>query len=195
MKRVAQLRMYLPLLLSTVIFVVFPLMAQTQAASHQSTITIHVGKSGLFSGFGHTHTVVAPVQRAEIDPSKMMATIEVLSKEMRVVDKDISEKDRAQIQTDMLGPKVLDAQQFPQILFRSSKIEPAGPQQYRVTGTLELHGVSKELSFNLAGGPEHYTGTTRLKQTDFGIQPFSAGGGTVKVKNELELEFDIWKSR
>ncbi|HKW74632.1 MAG TPA: YceI family protein [Terriglobales bacterium] len=160
---------------------------------HQSTITIHVGKAGVFSGFGHNHTVVAPVDRAEIDPTKMTAMIVVFTKQMRVVDKDVSEKDLAQIQADMLGPKVLDAQQFPEIIFRSSKIEPAGPQHYRVTGTLELHGMRKEVSFNVTGGPEHYTGTTRLKQTDFGIQPFSAGGGTVKVKNELELEFNIWK--
>lgn len=164
-----------------------------QPAGHRSTITIHVGKAGLFSGFGHNHTVVAPVDRAEIDPAKMTAMIVVLTKQMRVVDKDVSEKDLAQIQADMLGPKVLDAQQFPEIIFRSSKIEPAGPQHYRVTGTLELHGIRKEVSFNVTGGPEHYTGTTRLKQTDFGIQPFSAGGGTVKVKNELELEFNIWK--
>jgi hypothetical protein len=170
-----------------------PVSIQAQAAGHQSTITIHVGKAGLFSGFGHTHTVLAPVQRAEIDPGKMMATIIVLAKQMSVVDKDVSEKDRAQIQADMLGPKVLNAEQFPQIVFRSSRIEPAGSEQYRVTGILELHGVRKEVSFKVVGGPEHYNGTTRLKQTDFGIQPFSAGGGTVKVKNELELEFDIWK--
>lgn len=166
--------------------------AGEQAPRQQSTITIHVGKAGLFSGFGHAHTVVAPVERAEIDPAKMTATIVVLTKQMKVVDKDVSEKDRAEIQADMLGPKVLDAEQFPQIIFRSSKIEQAG-QQYRVSGTLELHGVRRAISFTVTAGPEHYTGTTRLKQTDFGIQPFSAGGGTVKVKNELELEFDIWK--
>jgi len=131
------------LFLLMLIFAAVPAAAQTSAAGHQSMITIHVGKSGLFSGFGHTHTVVAPVQRAEIDPAKMSATIFVRTKEMRVVDKDISEKDRAQIQTDMLGPKVLDAQKFPQIVFRASKIQAAGPQQYRVSGTLELHGIRK----------------------------------------------------
>jgi len=37
----------------------------------------------------------------------------------------------------------------------------------------------------------HYLGTTALKQKDFGITPISLAGGTVKVKNELRLEFDI----
>ena len=35
------------------------------------------------------------------------------------------------------------------------------------------------------------TGKARLRQTDFGIKPVSAGGGTVKVKNELGLDFRI----
>jgi polyisoprenoid-binding protein YceI len=169
-----------------------PVNTAAQAKDRQSTITIHVGKAGLFSGFGHTHTVIAPVERAEIDPGKMTATIAVLTKQMRVTDKDVSERDRAEIQADMLGPKVLDAQQFPEIAFRSSKIEQAGARHYKITGTLDLHGTRREISFTVSGGPDHYTGTTRLKQTDFGIQPFSAGGGTVKVKNELELAFDIY---
>jgi hypothetical protein len=31
-----------------------------------------------------------------------------------------------------------------------------------------------------------------LKQTDFGIQPVSVAGGTIKVKDELEIEFTIF---
>jgi hypothetical protein len=30
-----------------------------------------------------------------------------------------------------------------------------------------------------------------LKQRDFGITPVSIAGGTVKVKNELTIDFDI----
>jgi polyisoprenoid-binding protein YceI len=92
----------------------------------------------------------------------------------------------------MLGPKVLDAQKYPEIRFKSSRIEQTAPRHYRVTGTLELHGTQKELSFEVTGAPEHYHGATKLKQSDFGIQPISLFGGSVKVKDELELEFDIY---
>jgi hypothetical protein len=34
-------------------------------------------------------------------------------------------------------------------------------------------------------------GTCTLKQRDFGITPISIAGGTVKVKNELKIDFDI----
>jgi len=36
-----------------------------------------------------------------------------------------------------------------------------------------------------------YRGSATLKQTDFGITPVTVAGGTVKVKNEVKVEFDI----
>jgi hypothetical protein len=36
-----------------------------------------------------------------------------------------------------------------------------------------------------------YTGRATLRQTDFAIAPISIAGGTVKVKNEISIEFDI----
>ncbi|HZD95613.1 MAG TPA: hypothetical protein VE133_15225, partial [Candidatus Sulfotelmatobacter sp.] len=39
--------------------------------AQQSAITIHVSKSGLFSGLAHNHIVVAPVARAAVDPSRL----------------------------------------------------------------------------------------------------------------------------
>ncbi len=42
------------------------------------------------------------------------------ARKMRVMDKDVSDKDRAEIQETMLGPKVLDTAQFPEIRFHST---------------------------------------------------------------------------
>ena len=36
-----------------------------------------------------------------------------------------------------------------------------------------------------------YIGSTTIKQTDYSIQPISALGGAVKVKNELKIDFAI----
>src|SRR5690348_1582783 len=166
-------------------------MAQTSRP--QSTITIHVGKSGLFSGFGHDHTISAPIERAAIDSKSKTASITVLAKELKVMDSDVSEKDRAEIQTTMLGPKVLDAQRYPEIRFTSTLIERTAPARFQVTGKLELHGVSKELQFAVIEAKGRYTGKTKLKQTDFGIKPVSVAGGTVKVKDEVEVEFDVYQ--
>jgi polyisoprenoid-binding protein YceI len=163
-----------------------------QTAPRNSTIIIHVGKTGLFSGFGHNHTISAPIAHAAIDPKSKTASITVLTREMKVLDPDASEKDRQEIQATMLGPKVLDAQKYPEIHFTSTRIEQTSAGEFKVTGSLELHGVTKQLEFPVTGTPEHYTGKTKLKQTEFGIQPVSVGGGTVKVKDEIELEFNVY---
>lgn len=159
---------------------------------HESAVTIHVYKTGLFSGLAHNHLVLAPVGGASMDPQGLKAEVSFATKDMKVIDPDVSDKDRAEIQSTMLGPKVLDAQKYPAIRFKSSRIELTSPQHYRVTGTLELHGTRKELSFEVTGTPEHYHGATKLKQSDFGIQPISLFAGSVKVKDELDLEIDIY---
>jgi polyisoprenoid-binding protein YceI len=163
-----------------------------QAPSPRSMITIHVGKRGFFSGFGHEHTVIAPIASGSVDAGALTTQITVLTRQLKVTDSDVSDKDRAEVQSTMLGPKVLDAERYPEIRFRSSRVQSTGGQSYRVTGTLDLHGVSRELSFAATGTPDHYHGKAKFKQTEFGIQPVSAGGGTVKVKDELELEFDLY---
>lgn len=164
----------------------------TQAGSPSgSRITIHVQKSGLFSAFAHDHFILAPVARADVDRPGMSAEIVVATKDMRVVDPGVSEKDRAEIQQTMLGPKVLDSERFKEIRFHTSHVQETNPRRYRVSGRLELHGVAKDLTFEATGGPDRYQGRTKMKQTDFGIQPVSIAGGTVKVKDEIEIEFDI----
>lgn len=156
-----------------------------------SLFTIHVHKTGFLSGFGHNHTVTAPVTRGKIDPKGLVVQIVVLTAEMKVVDPEVSASDRAEIQSTMLGPKVLDSAKFPEIRFTSIQIVPISAARYRVTGKLDLHGASRDVTLEVTGGTERYHGQTKLKQTDFGIQPVAVAGGTIKVKDEIEIEFDI----
>lgn len=165
---------------------------QAQTTAGYSTISIHVHKSGLFSALGHNHEITAPVAQADVDAKVMSAAIVVHAADLKVLDTELSDKDRASVQQTMLGPKVLDAEKYPEIRFKSSRIEQTSPQHFRVTGTLELHGVKKEITLQMTGGPQEYKGNVKLKQTDYGIEPVSAGGGTVKVKDEIELEMDIY---
>jgi YceI-like domain len=169
-----------------------PLSGNAGAESEQSKVTIHVFKSGIFSGFAHDHVVIAPITQMAVDSKLLTAEITIPAKEMKVVDQEVSDKDRAEIQSTMLGPKVLDAEKYPGVRFKSSRIEQTAPQRYHVTGTLELHGASKEESFDVTGSPAHYHGAMKLKQSDFGIKPISLFGGSVKVKDEIELEFDVY---
>lgn len=159
----------------------------------QSTITIKVNKAGMFSTFAHNHLIKAPIARVNVDAARLAGEITVMARDMKVVDPEVSDKDRAEIQNTMLGPKVLDQEKYPEIHFVTTRVEPGTvPQTFRVTGTLELHGTKREMSFVVARTLDHYHGAPRLKQSDFGIKPVSLLGGSVKVKDELELEFDVY---
>src|ERR1700688_4859511 len=77
--------------------------------THKSTLTIHVGKTGVFSGLGHEHVVSAPIHSDTADTgSHPTVEIHVDARALRVIGKNDSEKDRAEVQQTMLGPEVLD---------------------------------------------------------------------------------------
>jgi len=61
-----------------------------------------------------------------------------------------------------------------------------------VSGDLTLHGVTRRVSVDVIREDNAYVGTTRIKQTEFGIQPIKIGGGVVKVKDELEIHFKVF---
>src|SRR6202795_264774 len=74
--------------------------------TQKSTLTIHVGKTGAFSGLGHEHEVRAPIHSGTADTGSHPAVeIHVNARELRVIGKDDSEKDRAEVQKTMLGRK------------------------------------------------------------------------------------------
>ena len=174
-----------------VLFLTAGMGVPAQTSTRLSLITIHVEKAGFFSGFGHNHTVIAPVEQVRIDARNPSAEIVVLARQMKVADPEASESDRSEIQSTMLGQKVLDVDKYAEIRLQSARIERVG-ESYRVTGTLNLHGVAKEISLEVSGTADHYHGRTVLNQTDFGIKPISIAGGSVKVKNQLKIEFDIY---
>ena len=158
-----------------------------------SSITVHVGKSGVFSGFGHDHVVRAPIADGSINenPAKPQVEFRVNARQLSVTDPDVQPEERAEIQRDMLGPKVLDSEKYPEIRFRSASVERTGNSKWKVAGELTLHGETHPVEATVTGGNGHYTGGAKFKQTDFGIKPVSVAGGSVKVKDELRIEFEI----
>ncbi len=159
--------------------------------TEKSVMTVRVLKAGLFSGFAHDHQISAPIQEGSFDQTNPSVQLRVDARQLRVVDKDVSDKDRAEIQQTMLCPKVLDTERFPEIRFHSTTLEHVADRKWVVHGELTLHGQTRPVNADVTERNGHYLGTAELKQKDFGITPISLAGGTVKVKNELRLEFDI----
>lgn len=170
-----------------------PAAAQERAIDPQrSTIAVRVFKSGLFKAFADDHTIEAPIAEGSLTESATPRVQVVIdARRMRVLDASLSAKDRDQVQTRMLGPEVLDTDRFPQIRFHSTSITPLDADHWLVRGDLELHGRVHPVMVKIAREDGRYKGLARLKQSDFGIAPISVVGGTVKVKDEVTLDFDI----
>jgi len=89
--------------------------------TQKSTLTIHVGKAGAFSALGHEHEVHAAIHSGVADTgSHPTVEVHVDARALRVVDKDDSEKNRAEVQKTMLGPEVLDSENHQEIVFKST---------------------------------------------------------------------------
>jgi polyisoprenoid-binding protein YceI len=157
-----------------------------------STMTVHVYKSGVLSAFGHNHEIQAPIESGEVKESDSPSVeLHVDARKLQVLDPEISEGTRAQIQDTMNGIQVLDVGQFPEIRFRSTSVEPKGPGHWIARGYLTLHGQERQIAVEVTRKGEFYRGSASLKQTDFGITPVTVAGGTVKVKDEVKIEFEI----
>jgi polyisoprenoid-binding protein YceI len=157
-----------------------------------STLTVRVYKSGFLSAFGHNHEIQAPIQSGEVKESDSPSVeVHVDARKLRVLDPEVSEGTRDQIQDTMQGSQVLDVAHFPEIRFQSTAVEPRGPDHWIVHGNLALHGKDHPVAVEATLIGEHYRGSATLKQSDFGITPVTVAGGTVRVKDVVKIEFDI----
>jgi polyisoprenoid-binding protein YceI len=158
--------------------------------TQKSTLTIHVGKTGALSGLGHEHEVRAPIHNGTVETGSHPAVeIHVNARELRVIDKDSSEKDRAEVQKTMLGSQVLDSEGHQEIAFKSTGAESAGQGRWTLRGNLTLRGQTRPVTVQVTLKDGRYAGEAKVKQTDFGIKPPGKAG--VRAKDEVRIEFDV----
>lgn len=179
------------LLAAASLFFVLDVNAQQHAIDTQkSTLTIHVGKTGAFSGLGHEHEVRAQIQSGTADTgSHPSVEIRVDARALRVIDKDASEKERAEVQQTMLGPEVLDSESHQEVVFKSTGAESGGQGKWTLRGNLTLRGQTRPVTVQVTLKDGRYTGEATVKQTDFGIKPPGKAG--IRAKDELRIEFDV----
>ena len=177
--------------------------AQSKAIDvNKSSLKVRVFKSGAFSAFAHDHEIEAAIQEGKIDEGKTdkrktdssaspSVQLSVDSRKMRVLDPGTPPDKRAEIQQTMQSAKVLDVEKFPEISYQSTRVTSHGDARWEVQGILSLHGKKQPVVVEVTLRDGHYLGSASFKQSSFGIDPIRMAGGTVKVKDELKIEFDI----
>ena len=104
---------------------------------------------------------------------------------------------------ELIGPQWLDAARFPAITFKSTKVEPTGPNTAKVTGDFTLHGVTKPLTLEVVfnGGWKGidmdpnaragFSATGSFKRSDFGVAyGVPAPGTTMGVGDEVKVAIE-----
>jgi polyisoprenoid-binding protein YceI len=168
----------------------------------KSRFTVRAFATGLFSSLGHNPTLAireyageATFSPENLEQASVRFTVQSAS--LTVTD-DISQKDRTELENRM-RQEVLETAAYPEIIFESSKISPnqLGENAYSVNiaGDLTLHGASRNETIyaqvTLAGDTLRAYGEFSLRQTDYGIKLVSVAGGTLKVKDEVKVTFDL----
>ena len=152
-----------------------------------SSLIVHVQKAGLLFAAGHEHTVAAPIEDGSIDDgNNPRVSFRVLTNAMTL----LPEEHQAQVQRTM-QEKVLESARYSEIRFSSQSVLPLGDGRWVVRGDLSLHGRTKTIRVEVTQHVDRYMGEAVIKQTDFGIQPISVAGGTIRVKNELRISFIV----
>jgi polyisoprenoid-binding protein YceI len=168
-----------------------------------SSVVILVGKTGVLSFAGHAHEVLAPSVsgRVTFDPADWQhasVSLEFDASALRVTGKGDSPTDVPEVQRVMLSGQVLDVTRFPTIAFQSRRVSvtarTATSADVLIEGDMVLHGTTRPMTIRAAvaldaGGRVTARGSFSLKQTEFGMVPVTAVGGTVRVKDELDIQF------
>jgi polyisoprenoid-binding protein YceI len=117
---------------------------------------------------------------------------------------DAASIDTREAQRDghLKSPDFLDVEKYPQIAFKSTKVEKAGDKKYAVTGDLTIHGVTKPVRLDveeLGGGKDPwgnqrvaFAAKARVDRGDFGLkwnQALETGG--VLVGEHIDIDIDV----
>jgi len=176
----------------------------TTLGPDNGSVRVYTRREGLGARVGHDLTLQATRWSAEVelDPgdltrSSVSTTVDASSLEVlegRGGAIPLSEKDRADIRKN-IAQKVLQVDRHPQITFRSTGVEAASPDRLTLAGELTLAGTTRpvrlELQREAGEDADRLSGRVTITQTDWGIKPFSAMLGALKVSNDVEVEIDV----
>lgn len=164
-----------------------------------SRIEIHLFRGGLLGGFGDNHLILLTRFSGTAEaPEGRAWEVHVLgeSGSLVVADPGVSPSTREQVQRTMLGPTQLDVTRYPAIEVRSRALLPGeADKSWRMLADLTLHGVSRQVELPLAWNQSRdrlrVWGKKKLWLRDFKIQPARVALGTIQVRNDFELVYDI----
>ena len=104
--------------------------------------------------------------------------------------KPLTDRDRREI--GVTARKLLATDLHPEAVFSAAKFEPDAGGGGVVSGTFTLRGVERPLRLTVReSGQDRYRVTGSVVQSAYGIKPYSAFLGALKVSDAVGIEADI----
>ncbi len=103
--------------------------------------------------------------------------------------KSLSDKDRRDIDKN-INEKVLETGKFPELKFAASSCSGSEPN-FKAAGNLTIKGTSRPVDVDVNVNGSTVTAKTSISQKDFGIKPFSAMMGAIKLRDDVDFELTV----
>jgi polyisoprenoid-binding protein YceI len=175
-----------------------------------SVATLRVYRAGPFARFGHNHVITSTAESGVAwvagDPGQSGFVVRVPVAGLVVDDPaaraaagpdfpgEVPADAREGTKRNMLRPEVLDGDRYPEIVVRADALGgnwERAVAEARITLRSETRSLPVPLSVEMQGKALVARGSFRIRQSDFGIKPFSVAGGAIQVADEVEVAFEI----
>ena len=181
-------------------------------AAGQSLLELLVYRGGTLASAGHNHviashdlsgTVYIPAEplSASFEVHVPVASLTVDEPQLRAAESaadfppDVSQGARDGTRRNMLGPALLDGAEHPEVLLWSGRLESASPSQPgELVATIAIqvrgawHTVRMPLHYELSPESLTVSGEAPLRQSELGLNPFTALMGALAVQDEMRLK-------
>ena len=160
------------------------------------TLSVRTGRDGAAAKAGHDLLIHVTNWQAMLEVGEAPATIAVAldvdptSLRVRAGTggmQPLGDDDKANIEQTINDEVLLRRP----IAFRSTDVRTGNGGRLSVQGELTLVGNARPMAFDLTVGPDgRLAGSAVVKQTDWGMTPYSALFGALKVSDEVEVSID-----
>lgn len=170
--------------------------------ANSASCRVYVRRKGVLSAIGHDLEIGVTHFRIDIDVADPSAApridAEFAADSLRVITavdgrvprpQALSARDRATIDRH-IAQDVLSAADHPNIGFRSTDVEQRA-NGFAIRGRLRLHGAERELTVRVERSGEQWFADATIHQPDFGIRPFRAFAGALKLEAEVSVRVEL----
>jgi polyisoprenoid-binding protein YceI len=165
-------------------------------AAMPDTIRVLTFKEGLLARLAHDlrlhverFTIVreGDLLRVEIDPSSLV--IDGVMKDGRCDASALSAGDRATI-GETIRTTILDVRRHPSIRVQG-RVTTREDGSVELRGELELHGTKRALVLVARREGTRLRASTSLRPSEFGIAPYKALAGAIKLQDRVGIELEL----